>query len=167
MDLSQDLEEYFGANPVSFFKVLALENSWELVAGVGDTTAFYADGLWRQYLFCFHWVETEQELRITCEYDLRVPKNRSNPLYKTLNLANEKCNGGFFTYCDQQKAITFHGKFRGSDALEINSFRSEQIVSSITGIMDELYPVFQLISWGKEKPDMAIRLAGNHISGFI
>ena len=167
MDLSQDLEEYFGANPVSFFKVLALENSWELVAGVGDTTAFYADGLWRQYLFCFHWVETEQELRITCEYDLRVPKNRSNPLYKTLNLANEKCNGGFFTYCDQQKAITFHGKFRGSDALEINSFRSEQIVSSITGIMDELYPVFQLISCGKEKPDMAIRLAGNHISGFI
>ena len=61
----------------------------------------------------------------------------------------------------------FHGKFRGSDALEINSFRSEQIVVGITNIMDELYPVFQLISWGKEKPDMAIRLAGNHVSGFI
>ena len=91
-----------------------MKNSWELVAGVGDTTAFYADGLWRQYLYCFHWVEPDQELRITCEYDLKVPKNRSNSLYKTLNLANEKGSDGFFTYCDQQKMIMFHGKFRGS-----------------------------------------------------
>ena len=167
MDIHQDLEDYFSANPVSFFKLFAKKNDWEVVGDASDSAAFYAEGIWRQYLYCFHWIESDQQLIITCEYDLRLPKNRSNSLYRTLNLANEKCGEGFFTYCDEQKVIIFHSKFKGSDALEINALRSKDIISSITNIMDELYPVFQLISWGKENPDMAIKLAGNHVSGFI
>ena len=167
MDVNQDLEAYFCANPVFFFRSIAKKNNWEVVAEENDSTAFYAEGMWRQYLYCFQWMEADQQLRITCEYDLRLPKKRRNSLYRTLNMANEKCEEGFFTYCDEQKVIIFHSKFKGSDALEINALRSKDIISSITNIMDDLYPVFQLISWGKENPDMAIKLAGNHVSGFI
>jgi len=167
MDVNQDLEAYFCANPVFFFRSIAKKNDWEVVADENDSTAFYAEGVWRQYLYWFQWIEVDQQLRITCEYNLRLPKNRRNSLYRTLNMANEKCEEGFFTYCDQQNIIVFHSKFKGSDALEINGLRSQVIIEDITNIMDELYPVFQLISWGKESPDMALRLADNHISGFI
>ena len=167
MNVKQDLEAYFCANPVFFFRSIAKKKNWEIVAEENDSTAFYAEGIWRQYLCWFQWIEADQQLRITCEYDLKLPKNRRNSLYRTLNLANEKCEEGFFTYCDQQNIIVFHSKFKGLDALEISSLRSQEIIEDITNIMDELYPVFQLISWGKESPDMAMRLAGNHISGFI
>ncbi len=167
MDIIQDLEQYFLSNPVAYFGAFAKKKNWEVVAETSDSTAFYAEGLWRKYLYWFHWVESDQQLRITCEYDLRLPKNRSNSLYKTLNLANEKCFEGFFTYCAEQKVIIFHSKYKGSDALEINTSRSDEIVSRITKVMDELYPVFQLISWGKETPDTAMRLASHQVSGFI
>ena len=166
MDISQNLEEYFSANPVSFFRSFAKRKNWEIVAEAGDSTAFYGEGIWRSYLYCVHWLESEQQLQITCEYELKLPKNSSSSLYRTLNLANEKCEEGFFTYCDHQNTLIFHSKFKGSDALEIGTLRSQEIVLGITSIMDELYPVFQLISWGKENPDKAIKLAGNHVSGF-
>ena len=51
--------------------------------------------------------------------------------------------------------------------MEIESRRTREIISETTMIMDELYPVFQLISWGKESPDMALKLASHHSSGFI
>jgi len=167
MDFAQDLEEYFGTNPVSFFKLFAEKNNWDVIAETGASTAFYVEGIWRSYLCCFYWMEADQNLRITCEYDLKLPEKKSDPLYRTLNLANEKCEEGFFTYCENQNSLIFHNQFKGSDALEIGALRSKEIVSDITNIMDELYPVFQLISWGDENPDMALRLAGNQVSGFI
>ena len=167
MNIQEDLKTYFEANPVSNFKNLAKLKSWELVNDGFDSAAFYVEGVWKNYLFSLLWLEKDQQLKLTCEYDLNPKKDNMSSFYKTLNLANEKCSEGHFTFCENEKILVFHNQFKGSDALEIESRRTKEIISETTSVMDELYPVFQLIFWGKETPDMAIKLASKHSSGFI
>ena len=167
MNIQEDLKTYFEANPVSNFKNLAKLKSWELVNDGFDSAAFYVEGVWKNYLFSLLWLEKDQQLKLTCEYDLNPKKENMSSFYKTLNLANEKCSEGHFTFCENEKILVFHNQFKGSDALEIESRRTREIISETTSVMDELYPVFQLISCGKESPDMALKLASQHLSGFV
>ena len=167
MNIQEDLKTYFEANPVSNFKNLAKLKSWELVNDGFDSVAFYVEGIWKNYLISLLWLEKEQQLKLTCEYDLNLPKDNISSFYKTLNLANEKCSEGHFTFCENEKVLVFHNQYKGSDALEIENRRTREIIAETTAVMDELYPVFQLISWGKETPDTALKLASHHSSGFI
>ena len=167
MNIPEDLKTYFEANPVSNFKNLAKLKSWDIVNDGFDTTAFYVEGVWKNYLFSLLWLEKDQQLKLTCEYDLNPKKDNMSSFYKTLNLANEKCSEGHFTFCENEKILVFHNQFKGSDALEIESRRTSEIISETTSVMDELYPVFQLISCGKESPDMALKLACQQLSGFV
>ena len=167
MNIHKDLKTYFEANPVSNFKNLAKLKSWELVNDGFDSAAFYVEGIWKNYLFSLLWLEKDQQLKLTCEYDLNPKKDNMSSFYKTLNLANEKCSEGHFTFCENEKVLFFHNQYKGSDALEIENRRTREIITETTAVMDELYPVFQLISWGKETPDTALKLASHHSSGFI
>ena len=167
MNVPKDLKTYFEANPVSNFKNLAKLRNWELVDDYFECASFYVEGIWKNYLYSLLWLEKYQQLKLTCEYDFNLPKENNNTFYKTINLANEKCSEGYFTFCENERVLIFHNQYKGSDALEIESRRSREIISKTTAIMDDLYPVFQLISWGKESPDMALKLASRHSSGFI
>ena len=167
MNVSADLKTYFESNPISNFKNLAENKNWDIVVDTYENTAFYVEGIWKNYLYCFRWMEKKQQLRLTCRYDFNLPKESNNSFYKALNLANEQCGDGFFTFCEHQRNLIFHNQYKGSDALEIEGIRSKEIIAETTSIMDQLYPVFQLISWGKESPDNAIKIAGNHSFGFI
>ena len=91
MNNHEDLKSYFEANPVANFKNLARLKSWELVNDSFESAAFYVEGIWKNYLYCFLWLEKDQQLKLTCEYDFNLPKENNTPFYKTLNLANEKC----------------------------------------------------------------------------
>ena len=167
MNVPKDLKTYFEANPVSNFKNLAKLRNWELVDDYFECASFYVEGIWKNYLYSLLWLEKYQQLKLTCEYDFNLPKENNNTFYKTINLANEKCSEGYFTFCENERVLIFHNQYKGSDALEIESRRSREIISKTTAIMDDLYPVFQLISWGNESPDMALKLASRHSSGFI
>ena len=167
MNVPKDLKTYFEANPVSNFKNLAKLRNWELVDDYFECASFYVEGIWKNYLYSLLWLEKYQQLKLTCEYDFNLPKENNNTFYKTINLANEKCSEGYFTFCENERVLIFHNQYKGSDALEIENRRSREIISKTTAIMDDLYPVFQLISWGKESPDMALKLASRHSSGFI
>ncbi len=167
MNIQEDLKTYFEGNPVSNFKNLAKLESWELVNDGFESAAFYVEGVWKNYLFSLLWLERDQQLKLTCEYHLNPKKDNLSSFYKTLNLANEKCSEGYFTFCENEKILVFHNQYKGSDALEIESRRTTEIISQTTSVMDELYPVFQLISCGKESPDMALKLASQHLSGFV
>ena len=167
MNIQEDLKTYFEANPVSNFKNLAKLKSWELVNDGFESAAFYVEGVWKNYLLSLLWLERDQQLKLTCEYDLKPNKDNMSSFYKTLNLTNEKCSEGYFTFCENENILVFHNQYKGSDALEIESRRTKEIISETTSVMDELYPVFQLISCGKESPDMALKLASQHLSGFV
>ena len=167
MNVPKDLKTYFEANPVSNFKNLAKLRNWELVDDNFECASFYVEGIWKNYLYSLLWLEKYQQLKLTCEYDFNLPKENNSTFYKTINLANEKCSEGYFTFCENERVLIFHNQYKGSDALEIESRRSKEIISNTTSIMDDLYPVFQLISWGNESPDMALKLASRHSSGFI
>ena len=129
MNIQEDLKKYFEANPVSNFKNLAKFKNWELVNDGFDSAAFYVEGVWKNYLFSLLWLEKDQQLKLTCEYDLNPKKDNMSSFYKTLNLANEKCSEGHFTFCENEKILVFHNQYKGSDALEIESRRTKEIIS--------------------------------------
>ena len=80
MNVQEDLKTYFEANPISNFKNLAKLKSWELVNDGFDSAAFYVEGVWKNYLFSLLWLEKDQQLKLTCEYDLNPPRvSRRHP----------------------------------------------------------------------------------------
>ena len=166
MNIQDNLRLYFEENPVVKFKHLAHSKSWDLVNDTFESAAFYVEGIWKNYLYSLLWLEKDQQLKLRCEYDFHLPKDNQSSFYKALNLANEKCSEGYFTFCENDKVLVFNNQFKGSDALEIESRRTKEIISETTSLMDELYPVFQLTSWGNENPDIALKLASHHSSGF-
>ena len=99
MNVQEDLKTYFEANPISKFKHLAQIKSWELVNDTFLSISFYVEGIWKNYLYSFLWLEKDQLLKLTCEYNFNLPKNKNTSFYRTLNLANERCGEGYFTFC--------------------------------------------------------------------
>ncbi len=134
MNIQEDLKTYFEANPVSNFKNLAKLKSWELVNDGFDSAAFYVEGVWKNYLFSLLWLEKDQQLKLTCEYDLNPKKENMSSFYKTLNLANEKCSEGHFTFCDNEKILVFHNQFKGSISfrLHLQGIRNIQSLNKCT-----------------------------------
>ena len=57
MNSHEDLKSYFEANPVANFKNLARLKSWELVNDSFESAAFYVEGIWKNYLYSFLWLE--------------------------------------------------------------------------------------------------------------
>ena len=80
MNVQEDLKTYFEANPISKFKHLAQIKSWELVNDTFLSISFYVEGIWKNYLYSFLWLEKDQLLKLTCEYNLNLPKNKFNSL---------------------------------------------------------------------------------------
>ena len=80
-------------------------------------------------------------------------------LYETLNLANDKCWAGAFSFWAEQKMMVYrYGLVLAGDQLA----SPEQIACMVeTAILasERYYPAFQLACWGSQSPSEAIQVA--------
>jgi hypothetical protein len=151
-----ELEEL---HPIDLVQSLAQTRDWVFERQNDDEIALVVEGLWRQYAVSLMWSDTHETLRLVCSFEFSPPQPRLAALYETLNLANDRgWSGAFSFWQDQQTMAYIYGLNLAGGALA-STQQVDNMVRAGVAACEKLYPAFQLVSWGDDTPEQAMRAA--------
>ena len=146
-------------HPIDIVEHLAEHHAWDFDRVAEDQIAMAVEGQWRTYSITLAWTPQDESLRLICTFDMDPPKDRLSALYETLNTTNDMCWAGAFAYWKAQKLMVWrYGLVLAGDqvasAEQINTMINAAVLSA-----ERFYPAFQLVVWGNEAPEDAMRIA--------
>jgi hypothetical protein len=159
MSLSEQYMDVEDLHPIDIVETLATRHEWDFDRVADDQIAMALEGQWRTYSVTLAWSSYDETLRMICTFDMDPPAESMGKLYETLNLANDKCWAGAFSFWAEQKMMVYrYGLVLAGDQLA----SPEQIACMVeTSILasERYYPAFQLACWGSQSPSEAIQVA--------
>lgn len=159
MSLSEQYMDVEDLHPIDIVETLATRHEWDFDRVADDQIAMALEGQWRTYSVTLAWSSYDETLRMICTFDMDPPAESMDKLYETLNLANDKCWAGAFSFWAEQKMMVYrYGLVLAGDQLA----SPEQIACMVeTAILasERYYPAFQLACWGSQSPSEAIQVA--------
>lgn len=159
MSLSEQYMDVDDLHPIDIVETLATRHEWDFDRVADDQIAMALEGQWRTYSVTLAWSSSDETLRMICAFDMDPPAESMGKLYETLNLANDKCWAGAFSFWAEQKMMVYrYGLVLAGDQLA----SPEQIACMVeTAILasERYYPAFQLACWGSQSPSEAIQVA--------
>ena len=146
-------------HPIDIVETLASHHEWDFDRVTDDQIAMAIEGQWRTYSVTLAWSAYDETLRMICTFDMEPPAETLPTLYETLNLANDRCWAGAFTYWPGQKLMVYrYGLVLAGEQLA----SPDQIACMVeTAVLaaERYYPVFQLACWGNRSPEDALQVA--------
>jgi hypothetical protein len=76
-----------------------------------------------------------------------------------LNAANDKCWAGAFTLWQEQKLMAYRYGLVLTGGEVAGTSQLNQLVHTAVSNCERFYPAFQLVCWGDETPEAAMRIA--------
>ncbi|MEX3014431.1 YbjN domain-containing protein [Gymnodinialimonas hymeniacidonis] len=155
-------EEYFDIeelHPIDIVETLAAHHEWDFDRIADDQIAMAIEGQWRTYSITLAWSSYDETLRMICTFEMEPPQETMNKLYEALNLVNDRCWAGAFTYWAAQKLMVYrYGLVLAGDQLA----SPDQIACMVeTAVLaaERYYPAFQLAMWSDKTPEEAMDVA--------
>jgi hypothetical protein len=146
-------------HPIDIVENLAESRDWVFDRVADDQIAMAVEGSWRTYSITLAWSGYDETLRMICTFDMEPPKDRLPALYELLNLANDKCWAGAFSFwADQQLMVYRYGLVLAGGA-HAGPEQIDQLLGSGVTACERFYPAFQLACWGDTAPKDAISIA--------
>ncbi|MDA0924030.1 YbjN domain-containing protein [Roseicyclus sp.] len=146
-------------HPIDIVETLASHHEWDFDRVTDDQIAMAIEGQWRTYSVTLAWSAYDETLRMICTFDMEPPAETLPTLYETLNLANDRCWAGAFTYWPGQKLMVYrYGLVLAGEQLA----SPDQIACMVeTAVLaaERYYPAFQLACWGNRSPEDALQVA--------
>ena len=165
MSLSEQLASSEDLHPIDIVETLAEHHEWDFDRITDDQIAMAVEGQWRTYSITLAWSHTEETLRLICTFAMEPPEERMPALYETLNLTNDLCWAGAFTYWQAQRLMVWRyglvlsgGQLAGPE--QINT-----LIGTAVAAAERFYPAFQLVCWGDSAPEDAMSVAINEAYG--
>lgn len=159
MALSEAFLNTEDLHPIDIVETLAEHHDWDFDRVTDDQIAMAVEGQWRTYSITLAWSAQDETLRLICTFEMDPPAERLPALYETLNRANDMVWAGAFTYWREQRLMVWRygllltgGQFAGPE--QINSLIGQAVAAA-----ERFYPAFQLVCWGDETPDAAMKVA--------
>ncbi|WP_371037099.1 MULTISPECIES: YbjN domain-containing protein [unclassified Rhodosalinus] len=153
----QFLEE--DIHPIDIVEHLAEHHDWDFDRIAEDQIAMAVEGQWRTYSITLAWSAYDETLRMICTFEMEPPAERLPALHETLNLVNDRCWAGAFTWWQAQKLMVYrYGLVLAGEQVA----SPEQIDTMITAAVlsaERYYPAFQLVLWGDKTPPQALQVA--------
>jgi len=153
------IQEHDDGHPIDLVQSLAQSRAWVFERKDEDQIAVVVEGLWQQYALSLVWSEQAETLRLVCSFEFAPPEDRLPALYETLNLANDGCWSGAFTYWQAQKSMAYIYGLNLAGGAVASQPQIDQIMKAAVAMCEKLYPAFQLVSWGDDTPKSALRVA--------
>jgi hypothetical protein len=151
-----DIED---VHPIDIVETLAAHHEWEFDRVTDDQISMVIEGQWRAYSITLLWSAYDQTLRMICTFEMEPAAHALPKLYALLNLINDKCWAGAFTYWPKRKMTAYrYGLVLGGDQMAT----ADQIgcmVNIAVLACERYYPAFQLASWGDQTPEQALQVA--------
>ncbi len=151
--LSEDL------HPIDIVEHIASHNDWDFDRIGDDQIAMAVEGQWRTYSITLAWSHRDETLRMICSFEMEPPEAKLPVLYEGLNLVNDQCWAGAFSYWAEPKLMVYR---YGLVLAGGNIASPEQIDTMITAAVlsaERYYPAFQLMSWTDKTAQEALKIA--------
>ncbi len=153
----QYLEE--DLHPIDIVEHIAEHHEWDFDRIAEDQIAMAVEAQWRTYSITLAWSGYDETLRMICTFEMEPPEERLPAIYEGLNVINDQCWAGAFSYWKAQKLMVYKyglvlagGQVASPD--QINTMISAAVLSA-----ERYYPAFQLIAWGDRDPQDAMQVA--------
>lgn len=159
MSLSEQFFLDDDMHPIDMVESLAQHHAWEFERVADDQIAMAVEGQWRTYSITLAWSDQDEMLRLICTFEMEPPADKLPKLFEALNLVNDACWTGAFTYWHEQRLMVYRyglvltgGQQAGPD--QINTLINAAVTAS-----ERYYPAFQLVNWSDQTPEQALQVA--------
>jgi len=94
-----------------------------------------------------------------CTFDLEPPVDTAPKLYETMNLVNDRCWAGAFTFWAAQKLMVYrYGLVLAGEQLATPDQIACMVETAVLAA-ERYYPAFQLALWSDRSPEEAMKVA--------
>lgn len=151
--LTQDLD------PIDLVEHIAERRDWDFGRVADDQIAMAVEGQWRTYSVTLAWSAHDETLRLVSTFELEPPGERLPALYEMLNLINDTCWTGAFTYWrDENLVVWRYGLVLSGGQIAVAE-QIDRLIAAAVGAAERYYPAFQLVSWSDSAPSAAVEVA--------
>ena len=103
-------EQFIGQedlHPIDLVEHIAEHHDWEFDRIADDQIAFVVEGQWRTYSITLAWSGYDETLRLISTFEMEPPEDKWPGLYELINLVNDRCWAGAFTWWGAQKLMVY------------------------------------------------------------
>lgn len=159
MPFAEDLFQSDDLHPIDVVEHLASHRDWEFDRVTDDQIAMAVEGQWRTYSLTLAWSAQDETLRLICTFEMTPPEGSEAGLLELLNRANDECWAGAFTWWSQQRLMVWRyglvlGSGQGATVDQV-----DRMIRAAVGAAERFYPAFQLVSWGGQSVEDAVKIA--------
>jgi hypothetical protein len=159
MSLSEDFLMADDIHPIDIVETLAEHNAWEFDRVTDDQIAMAVEGQWRTYSLTLAWSGRDETLRLICTFEMEPPEDRMAELHALLNLVNDDCWCGAFTYWAEQRLMVWRYGLALSGGQIASPEQVDRMINAAVLGAERFYPAFQLVAWGGRSPADAMQVA--------
>ncbi len=155
------IQEMDDLHPIDLVQSLAQSRAWAFERTDDDQIAMVVEGQWQQYALSLVWSDHNETLRLVCSFEFSPPASKLPALFETLNMANDGCWSGGFAYWQDQRLMAFIYGLNLAGGAVASPAQVDDMVRISVASCEKLYPAFQLVSWGEDTPQAAMKMAIN------
>lgn len=152
-------EHMIDGSPIDIVETLAEDNDWEFDRVGEDQIAMAVEGQWRTYSITLAWSARDETLRMIASFELDPPPDRTPELYEMVNLANDGCWTGAFSFWAEQKLMVYRYGLLLTGGQSASADQIDMLIATAVAAAERYYPAFQLVCWGDTKPEAAAKVA--------
>jgi hypothetical protein len=135
------------SNPVDMIEFVAASNDWTFERSGEDEIAMTVAGHWTDYHVSFSWMEEFEALHLACAFDLKVPEQRVNEIFRLLSHVNGQTLMGHFDLWRQEDVVIFRQSLLLAGGAEPTNQQVEVLLSSALDACENYYQAFQFVVW--------------------
>jgi len=158
MALSENIFED-DTHPIDLVEHLAQYHEWDFDRIADDQIAMSVEGQWRTYSVTLAWAAFDETLRMVCTFEMEPPADKLPKLYELLNLINDQCWAGSFTYWEEEKLMVYRYGLVLAGGQDAGPDQIDTMIGAAVTAAERYYPAMQLLVWGDRTPQNAIQVA--------
>lgn len=156
------LESYMESDdlhPIDLVESIAAHHEWEFDRIHDDQIAMAVEGQWRTYAITLAWSAQDETLRLICTFEMEPPAARLPQLYEALNLINDRCWAGAFTWWAEQQMMVYRYGLVLSGEIAPTADQVDTMITAAVASAERYYPAIQLVTWADKSPQEAVQVA--------
>lgn len=146
-------------HPIDIVETLAEHHAWDFDRIGDDQIAMAVEGQWRTYSITLAWSGYDETLRMVCTFEMEPPEEALPELYELLNLMNDQCWAGAFTYWPEQKLMVYRYGLVLAGGQVASADQIDTMINAAVLSAERYYPAIQLSVWGGRAPKEALQVA--------
>lgn len=146
-------------HPIDIVEHLAEHHEWEFDRIEENQIAMAVQGQWRTYSITLAWSGFDETLRLICSFEMEPPEEKLKDLYETLNVTNDRCWTGAFTFWEDQKLMVYRYGLVLTGGQIATAEQIDAMISSAVLTAEKYYPAFQLVVYDNQSPNKAMQVA--------